>query len=71
MVVDAAVLVIDDQQRCAIPDVGVRLDRHVRLGDKFLAFLYVVVGMLVGSENLSASRSFMVVVAGLDEAVLG
>src|SRR5579864_1873636 len=71
MVVDPAMLVIDDQQCCAVPDSRISVDSVIYAGDEFLAFLHVVIGMLVRSQNLSASGAFMVVVAGFDKTVLG
>src|SRR5665213_3755106 len=71
MVVDPAMLVIDDQQCCAVPDSRISVDGVVYAGDEFLAFLHIVIGMLVRRQNLSASGAFMVVVAGFDKTVLG
>src|ERR1700679_12176 len=65
MVVDSAMLVIDDQQRCAVPDSRISVDGVVYPGDEFLAFLHVVIGMLVRSQNLSPSRASWAVVAVL------
>ena len=53
MVEDAAMLVVDHQQRGAGPERGVRLDGVVDRGDIKLAGLDVVVRMLVGSQLLA------------------
>src|SRR5689334_21478027 len=70
MIVNAAVLVIRDQQQGALPKVRVPSNRVVDLCDKRFASEDVMVGVLVRGENL-ATIAFVVAVVWLDEAVLG
>ena len=70
MVVDAPMLVIDDQQDRRLPELGIRANRVVHGGDEPLALLHVVVRMLVGRQNLAAVVAGVIAVARLDEAVV-
>src|SRR6267142_9910 len=69
MVVEAAVLVIDDQQQRALPQIGVGADDVVDHGDKALAGLDVVVGMLVAGQYLTSAGAGVVGIIRLDKAV--
>ena len=66
MVVDPSMLVIDNQQRGALPQLRVLFDRVVNRRDKQLAGLYVVIRMLVVRYFLSAV-GIVIVVVRLDE----
>ena len=72
MIVDSAVLVVDDEECGVGPEVRVGADGVVDLGDELLAGADVVVGMLVAGDGLAAAVGRGVVgVVGLDEAVVG
>ena len=72
MVVDAAVLVVDDEQGCVGPEFGVVADGVVDGGDELLAGADVVVGMLVAGDEFAHAVGCVVIgVVGLDEGVLG
>ena len=72
VIVDAAVLVIDDQQRRVGPELRVLADGVVDGGDELLAGANVMVGMLIVGDDFSGAIGRVVVgVVGLDEAVVG
>ncbi len=70
MIVDAAVLVINNQQRGAFPEVGVLVNGIVNGRDEELPRLHIVIGMLVGGELLPAVVAFVIGIVRLDETVL-
>src|SRR5580693_989331 len=69
MVVDASMLVINNQQRGVGPQVRVPPDTRVHLGNQELPGLHVVVRMLVAGYFL-ASVGFVVVIVRLDKRIL-
>lgn len=72
VVVDAAVLVVDDEQRRVRPERGVGADGVVDSRDELLAGAHIVVGMLIVGDLFAAAVGCWVVgVVGLDEAVVG
>src|SRR5262249_52818394 len=70
VVVDAAVLVVNDEQRSTLPEIGILLDGVVYLRDEELTGLHVVIRMLVGCDQGSVVP-VMIVVIRLDEGILG
>src|SRR6185437_7944752 len=72
VIVDAAVFVVDDEDRGAGPERGVTADLVVDGGDELLAGADVVVGVLVVGDGFAAAvRGVVVRVVGRDEAVVG
>src|SRR5580658_1817394 len=70
MIENAAVLVVNNQQSRARPQVRVLMNRVVYGRDEKLAGLHVVIGMLIRREQFSAAGPFVIGVIRLDEAVL-
>ncbi len=72
VIVDAAVLVVDDEDGGAGPECGIAADLVVDGGDELFAGADVVVGMLVAGDGFAAAVGGVVVgVVGLNEAVVG
>src|SRR5262249_55711280 len=69
MVINAAVLVISDQQQGALPESGVLTNRVVDRSDERLARQHVVIGMLVRGDQLAAAVALRVAVVRFDETV--
>src|SRR4029077_20987593 len=70
VVVDSAVLVVDDQERSRFPKLLVGTNGVIRIGDESLTLLHVVIGVLVRSKYLAAAWARMIVIARLDKAVV-
>src|SRR4051812_18864728 len=66
VIVDAAVLVVGDQQRGGLPERRIVLDRLIYSGNEALTFAYIVVGMLVGAKH-SPIVALVIAVIRLDE----
>src|SRR5882757_1098808 len=72
MVVDAAMLVVGDEDGGVRPEIRVLANCGVDGGDELLSGANVVVGVLIAGDEFSGSvRSVVIGVVRLDEAVLG
>jgi len=69
MIEDAAVFVVDHQQRCARPERGIRANGVVDRGNVKLSCLDVMVRVLIGSK-LCAVIVIVIGIVRLDEAII-
>src|SRR5689334_331197 len=70
VIVDAAMLVVRDQERRARPERRVLTNRHVDGRDETLALADVMIGMLIRRDHRSVG-SIVIAVVGFDERVFG
>src|SRR6185437_15357304 len=60
VIVEAAMLVIDDQQRGALPKIRNGADLVIDLADEVISGQHMMIGVLIISQNLAAARSGMI-----------
>ena len=70
MIVNAAVLIVNNQQRGALPQVRVLPDGIVDRRNKIFTGLHIVIRMLIARQLLAAVVPFVVGIVGLNKAVL-
>jgi hypothetical protein len=70
MVINPAMLVVDDQQHGRLPQIGILFDRVVDGCDEQLTCLHVMVWVLVGGD-FSAAVGVVIAIVRLNEAIVG